>query len=357
MAEEPDGPYTLRNQLPLHLLFLDQTPRTAHLLQPRKTRLAVYVTYESTHAATDSLISLFRADDFATFDGLVTQPLLEAVAASTPGGTAYFLDGETMRTVLDASLGVGSRFEIGLEVPFLLHTGGFLDSIIDNYHDRFDLPDGGRTSFQRDRYVSGYVGDGASVFIEDRGGVGLGDIVLTGRAALLRASSRRPAITLSASAKLPTGDPDRLDGSGSADYSAALQVSARLGRSSLHGGYAYTIVGDWDLAPSLPLSNSESLFATYSFAATPHTSLIVQFLRTRGPFEFRAGSDIGRVSNEIALGLRHRMAGGVLFDWALIENLNTDLNTPDVGAFLGVTYYPGETRTPGMESRGAGEAN
>jgi hypothetical protein len=307
----------------------------------------VHVVYESTHAATDALISLFRADDFATFDGLVTQPLLETVAASTPEGTAYFLDGETLRTVLEASLGLGSRFEIGLELPFLLHTGGFLDSIIDSYHDRFDLPDGGRTAFRRDRYVAGYVGDGSSVFVEeDRGGVRMGDIVLTGRAALMRAGARRPAITVSASAKIPTGDPDHLDGSGSADYSVALQVSARVGRSSLDGGYAYTIVGDWDLAPDLPLRDSRSVFATYSFTATPRTSVLVQFLRTRGPFEFRAGNDIGRVSNEIALGLRHRLAGGVLFDWAVIENLNTDLNTPDVGVFLGVAYYPGGARAP-----------
>ena len=333
-ASRRDDPYPLRNQLPLHLVFLDQTPRSARLLGRGERRLTVHATYENTQIGTDALIDLFLAAD----NGIVTRPILEAAAAVNPEGTAFFIDGETMRTVFDFAFGLGGRFELDVEIPFLMHTGGFLDSIIDEYHEALSLPGGGRRGFQRNRYASGFVSGGTSVFVEGgRDGIRQGDIVLSGRTALVKAVKGRPAITLSVSAKLPTGDSDRLDGSGSADYGAAIEVSGRARRSSLHGGYAYTKIGIWELAPELNPRNTRSLFGTWVFTATPRTALIVQLLRTRGPFEQTAGNGLGRATTEIAFGMRHGTGEGFLFDWAFIENLDNDFNTPDIGAFLGLT--------------------
>lgn len=337
-ASRQDDPYPLRNQLPLHLVFLDQTPRGARLLDRGEHRLSVHSTYENTQVGTDALINLFLVDDFQTLNGKVTRPILEAAAAANPEGTAFYIDGETSRTVIDFALGLGERFELDLEIPFLMHTGGFLDSIIDEYHEALDFPEGGRPGIQRDRYVNGYVTGGTSVFVEGgRDGIRQGDIVLSGRTALVKAVKGRPAVTFSVSAKLPTGDSDRLDGSGSADYGAAIAISGQAGRSSLHGGYAYTKVGTWKLAPELHLRNSRSLFGTWVFRATPRSALIVQLLRTRGPFEQTAGNDLGRATTEIAFGMRHGTGEGLLFDWAFIENLDNKFNSPDIGAFLGLT--------------------
>ncbi len=342
MASRREDPYPLRNQFPLHLIFLDQTPRSARLLDRGERRLTLHTTYENTQVGTDALIDAFLIDDFQTFNGIVTQPILEAVAAANPEGTAFYVDGETMRTVIDFAGGLSERFEFDVEIPFLMHTGGFLDSIIDNYHEALDLPDGGRPGFQHDRYAAGYVTPGTTVFVEGgRNGIRLGDIVLTGRTALVKAGEGHPAITLSMSAKLPTGDADRLDGSGSADYGTALEISGRAGRSNLHAGYAYMKIGAWDLAPDLNPRNSRSLFGTWVFAATPRTALIAQLLRTWGPFGQTAGNDLGRATTEIAFGMRHGAGGGLLFDWALIENLDNDFSAPDIGAFLGLTVPVG----------------
>ncbi len=344
-ASRRDDPYPLRNQFPLHLIFLDQTPRSARLLSHGERRLTVHTTYENTQGGTDALINAFIIDNFQTLNGFVTQPILEMAAAANPEGTAFYVDGETMRTVIDFALGMNERFEFDVEIPFLMHTGGFLDSIIDEYHEALSLPDGGRPGFQRDRYANGYVTPGTSVFVEGgRDGIRLGDIVLTGRTALVKAGEGHPAISLSLSAKLPTGDADRLDGSGSADYGAAIEVSGRVGRSSLHAGYAYTKIGSWDLAPDLNPRNSRSLFGTWVFSATPRTALIAQLLRTRGPFEQTAGNDLGRATTEIAFGMRHGTGEGLLFDWALIENLDNQFSAPDIGAFLGLTLPIGGSR-------------
>ena len=135
----------------------------------------------------------------------------------------------------------------------------------------------------------------------------------------------------------------------SADYGGALRVSKRWGRSAFHAGYAFNVLGDWRLAPGLPLKNSRSLFATYAFLPTPRTSLIGQVLRTGGPFPFRTGNDLGKVAMEVFAGFRHRTSRGPCLESGFIENIDPFYNTPDIGAFLGFIY---STPAAGVRSTG-----
>jgi uncharacterized protein DUF3187 len=348
LASGLDDPFPLRSQLPFNLMFLDQTPTSAEPLTARQVRLVVSFAYESTMAATDDLMRAFRRDDFRMYDGRVSLPVLQAVAAGTPGQTAFILDGETLRISLGLQVGVTPRFEVDVEVPFLDHSGGFLDSTIDSYHARFDLPDGGRTAFASDLFRAGYVGDGEVVYYDRApSGPGMGDIVISGRTILARAGRTMPWIGASLSLKLPTGSSSRLQGSGDWDLGACLRLSKSIGRSTLHGGYGYAVLGDWSIAPGVTLNEPRSLFGAYAFKATARSSLIVQVLRSTGPFDHRSGSDLGHVAMEVALGSRHRLPDGLLLEWALIENLSHHLNTPDVGAFLGLSYSPATSRKLG----------
>jgi len=335
----------LRNQLPLNLLFLDPAPRSARLLRRGASRLAVNLAYESTFLATNDLINLFRNDDFATYKGRVTLPVLQAIASGTPGQIAFVMDGEIMRGAIDLGVGLGRSIELDLEIPFLVQTTGFLDSPIDHYHDQFGFPDGGREAFARDRFVIGYVGDGAQVFVDrPAGGIRPGDVVLTGRMALLRDRRRAPDLAAGLALKLPTGSAALLEGSGRADVALTVQVGRRIRRSALHGGYALTRVGDWSMAPGVPLLDARSLFGTYAFRVSASTALLAQYLRTSSPFHYRRGSDLGRVAQEIALGFRTRLSRGLLFEAAFLENLDAHLNSPDVGGYFGLSFG----RPPGL---------
>jgi hypothetical protein len=332
---EIDGPLPIRGQLPFHLLFLDPAPSGASLLPGGRWRLLAHTSYESTLAATDELIRVLRQDTDGTYGGAVTLALLEMVAQDTSGETAFVLDGETLRAVLGASWGAAPGLEIGIEVPLLRHGGGFLDPAIDWYHDRFGFSDGGRAAFDQGLFHAGYVGDGGG-FLLTGGSSGLGDIVLSAKAALLRGRGSTPWLSGSVAVKLPTGDPDRLLGSGSTDVGARLHVTRRLGRNTVHGGYGWSRLGGWDLLPDLPLRDPRTMFASWVFVPRPRTAIAVQVLRSSGPFPYRAGSDLGRASMEIAVGFRHRLPGGAVLEYAFLENLNRDHNSPDVGAFLGV---------------------
>lgn len=335
-AAEMDDPLPLRSQLPFNLLFLAPTPRSARLTASRRPRCSVRLAYENTLAATDDLIRAYRQDDFATYGGRVTLPVLQSVASGTPGRTAFILDGETLHAVLEVRVLAARRLDLGLEVPLIEHGRGFLDPTIDGYHERLNLPDGGRPGFARDRFVAGYVGDSQMVFFDHPpGGLGLGDVTLSGRTALLPEGRARPALAAGLSVKLPTGSVSRLHGSGSADYGGSIALTKAIRRSTLHAGYSYTRAGDWRLAPGLPLRDIRSAYGACVVRLSGATSLVAQTFRTKGPFPLRSGSDLGRVAWEIALGARHRLPGGDRIEWALLENLDREHNAPDIGAFLG----------------------
>ena len=339
-------PFPIRNQLPFHLLFLDLRPAAAAPVSVRGWRLGALLTYENTFTASDELVRFYNEDNFQTYGGVVTPPVLAAVAAATPDGTAYIIDTETARLLIDATLGLGPWLEIGLEIPFLAHGTGFMDTFIDSYHDRFNFPDGGRVGFAQDRFHAGYTGDGADVFVAEPPGPGIGDIAIRGRALLRRPDSGKTGLSAGLELKLPTGDPDRLHGSGSFDLGVNVAISRDYRRFSLHGGAGYTRVGSWEIAPTLPVEDSRGVYLAWGFAATDRTAVIGQILLSSGAFPQRSGSDIGRTASEIVLGVRHRGSRGLDFEYGLLENLGSLHNAPDVGFFFGLSHRNAGRRSP-----------
>lgn len=146
------------------------------------------------------------------------------------------LDGESYRTVLSLSRGIGSDLELGLELPFVGHSSGVFDDFIEGWHDTFSLPQGGRQSSAGNRLLYRYEKDGTVRLLLDESGYGLGDIRLTGGWQLYRGTggTARHALALRGSLKLPTGSSAWLRGSGSTDI--ALWLS---------GSSSFTLPGPW----------------------------------------------------------------------------------------------------------------
>jgi hypothetical protein len=136
------------------------------------------------------------------------------------GGEQIVLDGETTRLTLGGRYGLTRSLEVGIEIPYVYHGGGFLDGFIISYHDLFGFPQGGRDQAPRDRLLYQYSRGGVEKLKIDSSGGGLGDIALTGGAQLYNDEAPYPrAVALRAEIKLPTGDSGSLRGSGSTDFS------------------------------------------------------------------------------------------------------------------------------------------
>jgi hypothetical protein len=154
-------------------------------------------------------------------------------------------DVETFRGSLVASYGLRDNWQISVEAPFVRHDGGFLDHFIYEWHQFFGLPQNGRTKDESDQLDVSYL---SGVSFELPGPErGPGDI-------RFNVAHSRPwknrTLVFSAEVKLPTGDFDKLTGSGGSDFSAGLTLndpySLEAYRITLYGGLAGVFLGDVD---------------------------------------------------------------------------------------------------------------
>ncbi len=94
-----------------------------------------------------------------SFDLAAHTSIASHYVAEVRGQEALNLDGETLRVALEMRYALADNWDLQLEVPWLDHSGGNLDSLIDNWHDFWGMPDGGRSDAPQDvldyRYQGG----------------------------------------------------------------------------------------------------------------------------------------------------------------------------------------------------------
>ena len=156
-------------------------------------------------------------------------------------------DVETFSGNLLVSYAPWDNWQLSLNVPYINHCGGFMDDFIYNWHDFFNMSQNGRSEDNHDQFHISYLsGSGTSFDVSDAQS-GIGDIRING--AYTRPWENR-ALIFSAELKLPTGDYDKLTGSGGYDFSVGLTVNdpESLGkyRITLYGGLAGLFLGDID---------------------------------------------------------------------------------------------------------------
>ena len=136
------------------------------------------------------------------------------------------LDGESTRIALDIRYGIARGFDCGVEIPYIILGGGFLDSFIEGYHSTFGFPQGGRDQAPQNRLLYVYQRDGVQRLKIDSSSAGLGDIRLNGGWQLYQGEDKpERAVALRTSLKLPTGDSSELHGSGSTDLSVWITAA------------------------------------------------------------------------------------------------------------------------------------
>jgi len=126
------------------------------------------------------------------------------------------LDGETYRTTLSYKRGFGQGLQFGIELPLVSHRPGVMDSFIEDWHDLFGLTNRDRSPWPKNRLLFSYSRDGVVETQMSDGTSGVGDLQLLLSKQLQNSTPGR-YLTLNASLKLPTGDADRLLGSGATD--------------------------------------------------------------------------------------------------------------------------------------------
>jgi len=161
------------------------------------------------------------------------------------------LDGETHRLTLAWRQGLANGLEWGFELPYIWHTGGFLDSSIENFHDTFGLPQGGRSDVPQDQINYHYFRNNVDLVNVDHPVNGPGDLRLVGAKQLTSSGSDGHSTALRASLKLPTGKESELLGSGSTDLALWLSAATThpLDQWNIYGGGGIMYMTEGEVLP------------------------------------------------------------------------------------------------------------
>lgn len=235
------------------------------------------------------------------------------------------LDGETTRAALQLRYGVSERWNLGVELPWIHHGGGTLDGFIINWHDLWGFPQHGRDEAPRGRLDYHYSRDGRRlVDVHDATG-GPGDLVVSVDRRLADAA------VLHTQVKLPTGDPDKLTGSGAADAAAGLELSRRWRHrwsSNLRAGVAY--LGDGDVLPALRRNWAGYGGLDVVWQPLGALALRVQFDAHMSPYRDTGVDELSQWSGMLTAGGTWYITRRTALDLAVVENVPNPRAASDV---------------------------
>lgn len=254
------------------------------------------------------------------------------------GESSLLFDGETSRLALTWRQGMSTRLELGVDVPYVLHESGNLDSLIEDWHAFFGLPDGIRDELPEDRLLFHYRSAGGDALLLDRNAHGLGDIRLTAGLGLEATAVTHTALRLGL--KLPTGDSERLLGSGGADVSIALARDrlAPAGISSLSS--FWRIGATYTGSPDIPVPRARRLVGqlTAGIGWRPHAAVeLVTQARLRSRVYDSPLSPPGDVAAALTFGANIRLSRHYDLSVAVTEDVHVG-SLPDVTFAVGLTW-------------------
>lgn len=161
-----------------------------------------------------------------------------AVSDRADGASVRF-DGETRRYTLRAGgpLSLGAVGWWALAVPWVSHSRGVLDGPIEGWHQALGLPQGDRPERPWNKLRFRVTdSSGQDSLLRTEATAGPGDLALSAGLPLHPGAKSRYRVDAGFRLEAPTGDPDRLLGSGGWDLATWLAAEGTLG---LGGGWSW----------------------------------------------------------------------------------------------------------------------
>ena len=222
-----------------------------------------------TLSASDSLLNPFAIRNLNPFIGIYGISAMQASNIVAPNQSSFSLildaashftdarnqsefiriDGETYRLALRFGRGLGDRWEIGTEIPLLSHRGGVLDGFISDWHDTFGLPTLGRDRVADNQLQFLYIRDDRERVNLKSSTTGLGDVLLFAGKGVRQ--TKTVDVTVRGQLKLPTGDSNRLMGSGGTDLSLSATLTRKWGAWLVSARLGGSYLGTGDVLPQL----------------------------------------------------------------------------------------------------------
>ncbi len=302
------GPITYKNSFPLYLFFFSFTPDRVQTLSKGASRFRL-----------DTAVQNFIVDE--------KNSRYKAV-----------VDVEVIRTSLNLSYGISDNLEVGMEIPFYVLYKGFLDSFILDFEKSIDAT----TPMSRQQngvnnftYLLRRNGDTLISMDSPYGGVG--DIALTAKVRHIYNSEIKymPSVSTRYAIKLPTGDDDRLLGSGKADFGIGIILEKSFGSSSYYLNLNGIFVGDPDFLKGMKMDPIFSYTTAAEFSLTERFSVLLQLMGNTSPFPQSGLTFLDDHVMDFLIGLNYLIGNSTLLQFGLTENILDD-SSPDFSIHIGM---------------------
>lgn len=233
-------------------------------------------------------------------------------------------DAETHRWTLRALRRIGTNWQLNIEIPYQSTSGGSLDAFIEHFHNAFNLPNGNRAEWPRNRLLIDYDAGNQSLFHLNNGSSGLSDS--TARAGWQIDHSVSHSAVLWLSVKLPTGNAESLTGSGSLDTAVTVSSQQRLDGFRFFQQLSMSWFGDTKRLPTLQKHSAWSGVAGIDYQWTHAINLVAQLQAHSALYN----SDIRMLgtATQLSIGSQYHSSHW-LASFAITEDIAID-TAPDV---------------------------
>lgn len=140
----------------------------------------------------------------------------------------YSADIDLEVTVVDISFTkkISSSVELGMSLPLISYSRGFLDGVLANYHNSFGIYDSGRSKHPNNQFNFKMQKNGNDLFRASDGETSMGDITLGLKQNI--ADTQRTILSFYYFVDLPTGDAGRGFGNGNLDPGIAILLNNQI---------------------------------------------------------------------------------------------------------------------------------
>jgi len=305
---EPYGPLPVKNQMPLYIYYLNFSPDKAQVLDQGK--FSWDLGYQVSNGVLDKV---------------------------TTGTEEYIIqiDTEITRVNLDLRYGIYENLEVGLDIPYIVFSRGYLDGFIENFEETFHFTTpGARDNSDRHDYKYEVRKDGAYLIRSEKPHSAFGDSILSLKYKLLDEYYDEPWPTFSVKAalKIPTGS--KSDLTGNEEWEAGISLLAD--KSFTDRWFCYvnlntafiqkpSFFADWNM-DSYILSGTVAT----EFFFTKELCSVLQLTANTTPYPESGTDPLDNNAYDVAWGFNYKFKDNIEGRIYATENLETD-SSPDFG--------------------------
>jgi len=304
----PNGPFSVRNQMPLYTFYLAMEPDRAETLKKER------FTAEAGYHVSNVIIS------------------------EQDGGYWGFIDTEISRLYADIKYGVQDNLEIGINISYLNYSGGYLDSFIESFEDIFSSIDtpAVRDAREKNKYEFRLEHNEQKIIEDYSKPEGLSEITLKIKYKILEETEYCPTLSLRSALKLPSASADLL-GSEKIDYGFGILADKQLSdRLFMYANFNLIFIQKPDILDELNMENYMlSGLLGLEFFLTNRTSMVFQAAANSSVYK-EGVSSMEKDAAVLSFGFNHNFNDKISWQIAIDENTNSA--APDFGIFTSLKF-------------------